>query len=97
MRGFDLKSGIIGALSVACVALALGAGQERATAPRYQISVGPTNSLFVLDNDTGVVSSVVRSGTLTGQPWVIEYQFSLNDALSRRGGATTFGGPARVR
>jgi hypothetical protein len=97
MRGFDLKSGIIGALSAACVALALGAGQQQATCPRYQISVGPTNSLFVLDNETGVVSSVVRSGTLTGQPWMADYQFSLNDALSRRGGAPTFVGPARVR
>lgn len=97
MRGFDLKSGIMGALSAACVVLALGAGQQQTAAPRYQISVGPTNSLFVLDNETGVVSSVVRSGTLTGQPWMIDYQFSLNDALNRRGGAPTIVGPARVR
>ena len=97
MRGFDLKSGIIGALSAACVALALGAGQPQATVPRYQISVGPTNSLFVLDNETGVASSVARIGTLTGQPWIVDYQFSLNDALTQRGGAPTFVGPARVR
>jgi len=97
MRGFDLKSGIIGALSVACVALALGAGREQATPPRYQISVGPTNSLFVLNNETGVVSSVVRSGTLTGQPWMVDYQFSLNDALTQRGGAAVFAGPVRAR
>ncbi|HEX5243414.1 MAG TPA: hypothetical protein VFW23_09165 [Tepidisphaeraceae bacterium] len=77
--------------------LALGAGQQQPTAPRYQISVGPTNSLFVLDNETGVVSSVVRSGTQTGQPWMIDYQFSLNDALSRRGGAPVFIGPGRMR
>ncbi len=88
MRHVDIKSMIIGGLSVALLFSVIGASKQT-TQPtaQYQISADG-DGLFVLDQQTNQVTYMRRDHqNSVAAPWKADHVFNLSDAVHQKKGA----------